>query len=1396
MEEAAQKDGAIGDSGSDSSLLRELLNALTSRPKTEVVDLPHFNPDKNDSSKWLLELEKLKSEFQWSDTYLLSIVGRYLLHSSHSWFELWAPDIRNWECFKRDFKEAFPLKRNLGKLLEDAASFNSLRTSTYETYVHEKLSLLRSLRTSWSESDLVELIIHGISEPDVRIACIHRNCSSIPDLLSFLSGFPNPFRPNKRENDSPGTSYDSSLKRRRQLSIDDRSAPLLSNKQCHLCFRFGHIRNQCPLAGERRRFDPVAFPTPSSSLSHVENPQTPRKVPLPGIPTFAERNRASSASFDTPAKSEIIKCQFCFKQGHDIDSCFMRASIEKRKNIRLISTHLPSNSTPIKIDGHSFACLIDSGADISLISEKYLPLFQHKVQACDFALRGIVPGHLKSSWTCSAKVEITGVTFETNFYFVSDSCLDYDVFIGRNIYEDPLVMTITDHSGSRIVRKPQVSINRVADSDEPKILELCVPDEYFSAVSDILRQFPLMITTGNRVRPVINTSMSIKLEKDIVVNRHPYRLSAHERCAVRDIISDLLTNNIIRESDSPYASPITLVKKKDNSYRMCVDFRELNRLTIKDRYPLPLIEDQLDRLGNNQYFTSLDMASGFHQIPIAEDSILKSAFVTPDGHYEYLRMPFGLANAPAVFQHAVNKALGPLRHSVAVVYLDDILIPSKTVEEGLLNLTKVLQALDSAGFSLNMKKCKFLQTSVEYLGREVSVNGIRPGKKKVEALQNSPVPANPKQVRQFMGLANYFRKFVPEFASRTACITELTKAGKPFLWGPQQDAARDYVISCLTNRPLLAIFDPTLSTELHTDASSLGYGAILLQYHGPNQPRVVAYYSQHTSKDEENYHSYELETLAVVNAFRHFRVYLLGIKFKLVTDCNAIKATATKKDILPRVARWWMYMQDFDFEILYRKGSNLAHVDYLSRNPISQEIGTICRITCDSWLHVQQKGSAEVQEMLKSLREGNLDATQYEEKNGILYYKMWENGSYSLRWFVPRQSRLGLLRLFHDEQCHVGADKTLLSIRAHFWFPGMRHFVNKYVKNCLVCAVHKTRTGPLQGYVLPVEKPDHPFHTLHADCLGPLPATSDGFKYLLVVVDSFSKYCILEPLRSVTIIETEKTFLKIIGLFGTPKLLVTDPGSNFKNTSFPRLLESLKIEHHLVTTDLHRGNGQVERYMRTVMNMLRVETQVKSEWSSGIWKVQLVLNSTIQKSTGLTPLQLLIGVNSSTPLIQAVIKDLGTDVTPVRNRQLDRERVARKLNDGSGPSDMNSKRRNSVEFSPGDFVLVHRDSTMHNSKFNYTYLGPYEVITCLPRGRYELKKVGSSVRTKAAKEQLRLWPSDWYLCSEIMELMEAIDDLDALPTIDLCSGSELSDTEDSVQSSTDLLQRSLSPVSE
>lgn len=1314
-------------------LVSELVKAIKgSRTAPDQVDLPLFNPDTTDAKKWLIEVGTIKAEFDWTDQQLLVRVSKFLKKESKVWLDMWTPETRDWATFQKDFLESFPPKKILGRLLSEAAEFSSDKCNCYETYVYEKLNKLKNVRAQWEEPDLIEIIIYGIREREVQTIANNQNFKKISELIAFLgsltkpssSGMKRPFEKNEL------VSVNSGNKRYRFSDNDNRykgdnnhqnKGVKRENIKCYKCGQLGHIQARC------------------RSQSEVKSsPHQPKLV--------EEKNNV---------------CQFCAKAGHSIENCFTRKGIEKRKNtrdVKLCTTGKPVPVNELKIDGSIFKGIIDTGADISLMSDKHLPYFSKSVVPCNVNLSGILPGSIELHQMFKGTVEICNEILKLDFVFAPQNILEYDVIIGANLYEDSTIMSITDSTGTRIFRNPTPSIRRIITSLSLDT-EIDVPEQYRLDVQNLLVKFDKMIPKGKALSTVNNATLQIKLKDDFIVSRNPYRLSAVERKAVREIISDLLQNNIIQESSSPFASPIILVRKKDGNYRMCVDYRELNAHTIKDRFPLPLIEDQLDRLGKAKFFTSLDMLSGFHQLSIDPESVPKTAFVTPEGHYEFLRMPFGLANAPAAFQRAINKALGKLKDNVALVYMDDILVPSISIEEGLESLEKVLGALQEAGFSLNLKKCHFFQEKLDYLGQEVSSKGIRPGSQKVEALTKAPSPANVKQVRQFMGLAGYFRKYVPEFASRTACITKLTRNNEPFVWSSDQENAKKYVIDCLVSKPLLSIFDPNLPTELHTDASCIGYGAVLLQRQDGNN-KIVGYYSKRTSPAEAKYHSYELETLAVVNALKHFRVYLLGLHFTLVTDCNALKATANKKELLPRVARWWIYMQDFSFQIIYRKGSSLPHVDYLSRNPVTNSV-TVRRITDknENWLYVEQRGDTEINKLINDVEQNLLDKSRYLLKNGILHYFVPNDPAKKPKPIIPQKSRLGLLRIFHDEQCHIGMEKTIESIQKHFWFPKMRHFIQKYIKHCLVCAVKKTRSGPLQGFIQNVDKPSGPMEILHADCLGPLPATSDGFKHILVVVDTFSKFCVLQCLKSVKAEETKFAFQNIISLFGTPKMIIMDAGSNFKNLSLPEYLDALKIDYHYTTPDIHRSNGQVERYMRTIMNLLRVETRIKSEWSSKVWKIQLVLNTTVQKSTNIAPLRALIGVDGATPLIQNLLKNITDDSVPIRNLNLDRERVKSAL-DSNAKRELrsNTKRRDTKIFQVGDFVLMHRDDKMHQGKLSYEFDGPFEVVGITPQQRYELRRVGKSTITKAAKEQLRIWPSDWSLTVDMPDLLELLEE--------------------------------------
>lgn len=519
-----------------------------------------------------------------------------------------------------------------------------------------------------------------------------------------------------------------------------------------------------------------------------------------------------------------------------------------------------------------------------------------------------------------------------------------------------------------------------------------------------------------------------------------------------------------------------------------------------------------------------------------------------------------------------------------------------------------------------------------------------------------------------------------------------------------------------------------------------------MQLHEGNRKRVVSYFSRLTQGAESKYHSYELETLAVVKALQYFRHYLVGIRFTVVTDCNALKLTQRKKDLLPRVARWWVYLQDFDFSLDYRKGSLLSHADYLSRNPVN-----VCTVQKPlNWARIAQASDEETRSLIQKLADGQLDSSRYIFKNDILYVKFAPTGENpKFLCYIPKGHRLSLLRIFHDEHDHPGVDKTVDLITKHFWFPGLRAFVQKYVTHCLVCLSHKkVPRAPLQP-IHSWEKPDSPFETIHLDSLGPLPE-ADGYRHVLIIVDAFSKFCLLYPMYRQDADELKRHFTNMISLFGTPKLIVADRGRMFQSSEFLNWVKDMGCDTHLITPEMHQSNGQVERYCRTVLNMVRIECNHRQEkWPSVMWKLQLILNITKHRTTQYSALNLLIGIDAATPLIRSLIRDVAFEgLSPNREalREMSRQRASERLRSNQGCQDayVNKGRKPPRVFELNSLVFV-RKQAQCTGKLDSCMRGPYRVVKVLPHGRYELHLLAGSYgkSTQAAAEYMIPWQGEW-----------------------------------------------------
>lgn len=739
------------------------------------------------------------------------------------------------------------------------------------------------------------------------------------------------------------------------------------------------------------------------------------------------------------------------------------------------------------------------------------------------------------------------------------------------------------------------------------------------------------------------------------------------------------------------------------------------------------------------------------------DSQHLTGFVTPDGHYEFKRMPFGLANAPAVFQRMINKILGNRRFEYALAYLDDVLIPSRSVEEMFQRLEEILQLFREYGLTLKLAKCRFFDTRVNYLGYELSSDGIQPGKAKVLAVKEFPVPRNVHEVRQFLGLTGYFRKFIQGYGEIARPLTSLLRKESEWQWSMKEEQAFSLLKEKLVNHPVLALYDPKLETELHTDASSLGVGGILMQWQRDTRVlKPVAYFSRQTTPEEKHMHSYELETLAVVCSLKKFRVYLLGIHFKIYTDCAALRTTLTKRDLVPRIARWWLQISEYTFDIEYRPGIQMAHVDALSRNTkLPAELDdnpsvNIYNITKENWLLSLQLADPEICRIHKVLKpqddqESKDIRKNYLVKNHTVHRKVGDK----LLLVIPRNARWQVCRANHDDIGHLGLNKTLEKIQGEYWFPKLRKFVKKYVAACLECAYSKdTASKQKSGHLYPIEKEPVPFHTIHMDHLGPFVKSKNGNSYILTVVDAFTKYVFVKAVKDLKTRTTIKALDKIFYDFSIPARIVSDRGSSFTSSSFKTFCDTHGIKHVLNSVACPRANGQAERFNATIINSLAAQSCLGHErdWDKCLGKVQWGINNTVNASTRKTAAEAMFGLKMRDDLANKL------DVTNNADGDLDKLRQGVSSNIEKQQTKMklryDKNRIPAATYNIGDLVKISRNNFANcgqSSKLLSKFIGPYKITEILGNDRYRIADVpgfnkrGKPYKTVIAADRIRPW---------------------------------------------------------
>ncbi|MES9902836.1 MAG: reverse transcriptase domain-containing protein [Sedimenticola sp.] len=874
----------------------------------------------------------------------------------------------------------------------------------------------------------------------------------------------------------------------------------------------------------------------------------------------------------------------------------------------------------------------------------------------------------------------------------------------------------------------------------------------------------------------INTGDSMPIKQ-------PYRrVPIHLRDEVHKQTQNMLSDGIIEESKSPWSSPVVLAKKKDGSMRFCVDYRRLNSTTHKDAHPLPRIDDCLDALTGASVFTTLDCASGYWQVEVDEADREKTAFSTGSNLYQFRVMPFGLTNAPATFQRLMDLILCGLHWSACLVYLDDIILFSKTVGEHMVLVEEVLRRLQEAGLKLKPSKCQLFQEKVAFLGHVVSKDGTAPDIRNVEKVKNFPTPCSVREVKSFLSLASYYRRFVPEFSCIAEPLLALTRKETVFVWSGQCQSAFESLRRALTEYPILCFPNFQDSFVLTTDASNYAVGAVLSQIQS-GQERVIGYASSSLTNAGRNWSTFDKEFWAVVWGVRHFRPYLCGRKFQIYTDHKPllnIKSITHDSDSTGRRTRWSIELSSYDFEIMYKKGEENTNADCLSRIPVQEHVySRECNVEVSASSAMENEGDMPIDMVseqnkdptLLMLKDHLIKKTQPVDLNretpnvrclwrqkedllirdGILYRQVTDKNTFArYQLIVPVQLTRTILENLHSCPTggHMGFEKTVDKIRQKYYWYGMLSQVKKWCKSCKDCAQSKSAPRK-QRAPLVQDQATRPFERIAMDIVGPIPTTSDGNRFILVVSDYFTKWPEAFALKDHKALTVAQILVdEIICRYGIPSRLHCDQGRDFESRVIQEVCRLLDVKKTRTTPYHPESDGLVERLNRSLVQMLRtVGEKNQKDWDKQLPKILLAYRSSVHSTTKFTPHFLMFGREVQLP-IDVMFGGVGerfqsaTQYAQETKAHLDKAFEFVRTNTGAAQKQQKKQYDKKVYGTPlteGDVVMVYSPAVKQglSKKLHKHWDGPWTIKRKISDVVFQLRKEGTRKQMTVHFNRLR-----------------------------------------------------------
>jgi transposase InsO family protein len=821
-----------------------------------------------------------------------------------------------------------------------------------------------------------------------------------------------------------------------------------------------------------------------------------------------------------------------------------------------------------------------------------------------------------------------------------------------------------------------------------------VPDEMRCRLRRLLESYSTILSTGETdigrtgvVQHEIDTDNARPIRQ--ALRRHP---PAHAT-AIQWHMSEMLKQGIIEPAQSQWASNIVLVRKKDGSLRCCVDYRRLNQVTRKDTYPLPRIDVCLDGMSGAQWFSTFDFRSSYHQVEVRPENADNTAFICREGLFRFLTMPFGLCGAPATFQRLMDMMMSGLNFEICLVYLDDIIVFSTTLEQHLERLCQVLDRIRTSGLKIRPSKTHLLRRSVNFLGHVVSYQGIEPQTEKLAAVRDWPQPENVRDVKASLGLCTYYRRFVEGFADRAAPLYELLTKNKTFKWTNRCQQSFDDLKVALTSAPVLGMPNETDPFVLDTDASDEAIGAVLSQVQEAKET-VIAYASRRLSQAERNYCVTRRELLAVVAFVKYFRHYILGRRFVIRTDHAALQWLSRVLEQIGQQARRLELLEEYDFDVIHRAGSRHGNADAMSRRSCDKsrccrgrdtpvqlgnvqttpgDVASVDHLRCfavnidkdsgqqeGTWTaqsiaeaEKQDSNIAPIREMLvNGLEKPSWDVIAGLSAMSKTLWRQWErlklfrgilmrrfinsDGNLEcLQTVMPRGQRTAFITMLHEGSTggHLGRRRTGRQVQLRAYWPGWTGDVAEVLRKCIPCARYHRGKAPRQTPLKPFQAGE-PWEVISIDITDPHPKSRRGHVYILTLVDHFTKWAEALPIRNHTAETVDRVlFDHIFSRFGMPVRCLSDQRAEFESVLFTQLCQLIGINKLRTTPHKPSTNAVVERFHRTLNSMFaKVVSDNQRDWCEHLPSVMAAYRASAHESTQFSPNRLMFGHKNRLPV--------------------------------------------------------------------------------------------------------------------------------------------------------------------